>query len=298
MARLGRWRRGLILCGALGLSIGIGNPGGAATQTPLERGLATTSLTAHELHQLANINVERVDPWCWKVNGVCWHSPATAKKPAIMFGDSHVAMWLPAVAAALPDYQIQVWWHPSCPVAKVKPFSQSDQSYNTECVKWRSDTIAQIVKVHPRLIILAERTSSLFVSSGQLITTQALTSALQQSFAALAKSHAQIALIGDTPSFPSDPVSCLALHRTTPLYCAIKRDSLAREQQSLTEAEKAAAKESGVTFVDPRPWVCSKTLCPALLGNDVGYSDQDHFTASAVAQLSGRLKEALQPALR
>jgi len=42
----------------------------AATPTLLARGLATSTLSPHEQHQLTNINVERVDPWCWKVRGV------------------------------------------------------------------------------------------------------------------------------------------------------------------------------------------------------------------------------------
>ncbi len=291
-------RRSSLVVAALGLMLAAPSASGAASESPLQQGLATTSLTSHELHQLSNINVERVDPWCWKVKGVCWHSPTSAKKSAILFGDSHVAMWLPAVAAQLRKYQVQVWWHPSCPVASVTPWSPNDQAFNQSCVKWRNDTISALVKARPQLIVMAERTSGLFVQPGQLIEQRVLTAALGQSFTQLAKSGARLALVGDTPSFINDPVACLALHRTSARSCAIDRSSLPVAQQSLTNAEAAAALAHRVTFIDPRPWVCSKTLCPALLGKNVGYSDQDHFTASAVSELSSRFGAEIAPALR
>ena len=270
----------------------------AATPTLLARGLATSTLSPHEQHQLTNINVERVDPWCWKVRGVCWASPKSASKTAIVFGDSHAAMWLPALAATLSAYKIGVWWRPSCSVASLKGWNPWVHKFDQECSTWRSKTIASINAAHPTLVVMAERTSSSFIADGQLVSEAGLTSALRTTFAQLRPSRARLVMIGDISAFAADPVACLSLHLHDAQQCTNDLKSLPSAQRSLGSAERNAARNAGVTFVDPRPWVCSSTRCPAILGSEVGYSDSDHLTASAVAAMAKLFAVAIGPALR
>jgi hypothetical protein len=49
----------------------------------------------------------------------------------------------------------------------------------------------------------------------------------------------------------------------------------------------------GVRAIDPTPWFCSETVCPAIIGNILAYRDTSHMTATYSSALSPLLSEQL-----
>jgi hypothetical protein len=58
--------------------------------------------------------------------------------------------------------------------------------------------------------------------------------------------------------------------------------------------EERAATGGGAGFVDPTPWVCPSTPCPAVIGNFMVFRDEHHLTTPFSAALWSRLGDALQ----
>jgi SGNH domain-containing protein len=59
-----------------------------------------------------------------------------------------------------------------------------------------------------------------------------------------------------------------------------------------------AARQEGALVIDPIPWFCNATTCPAVVGNVIVYSDTSHMTATYSQLLRSRLEAALIPATR
>jgi hypothetical protein len=59
------------------------------------------------------------------------------------------------------------------------------------------------------------------------------------------------------------------------------------------QVEQDLAAAEGIGFIDPTPWVCPSSPCPAVLGNLLVYRDAGHLTATFAAALTDRLEQAV-----
>ena len=99
-------------------------------------------------------------------------------------------------------------------------------------------------------------------------------------------------IIGDNPSWPQSPNSCVSKHLKDPDVCAVNRgDSYSPVLQS---AEKAAAEERGGSFVDTVDLLCGDTACPAVYGSVLMSRDGNHVTTTAARALAAPIAAALR----
>jgi hypothetical protein len=106
-----------------------------------------------------------------------------------------------------------------------------------------------------------------------------------------------VALIGDTPRAPENPPVCLSSNLDDALSCATARDTAIATDYLAEQAN--VAREAGVTFIDPTPWVCPTDPCPAVIGRYLVYRDTHHLTTAYTVAVRGRLSAALPvPAVR
>lgn len=61
------------------------------------------------------------------------------------------------------------------------------------------------------------------------------------------------------------------------------------------EAQAAMAEAHGVTFVDPTQWLCNDEGCPAVIGAQLVYADEDHLSVPVSRSLAPLLAEVLLP---
>jgi hypothetical protein len=57
-----------------------------------------------------------------------------------------------------------------------------------------------------------------------------------------------------------------------------------------------ALRTEGVTVIDPTPWFCADSVCPAIIGNTLVYRDQSHVSATYIRLLAPVLSSQLPAA--
>ena len=65
-------------------------------------------------------------------------------------------------------------------------------------------------------------------------------------------------------------------------------------KQDRRELVMAAARQEGAEIVDPTPWFCTATFCPAVVGNVLVYRDQHHVTTAYDRLLAPLLAKKLR----
>ncbi|HYK94617.1 MAG TPA: acyltransferase family protein [Candidatus Dormibacteraeota bacterium] len=229
------------------------------------------------------------------VNGPCTFGDRASKTEVVLFGDSHVLQWWPAVEsiARERDWKVVVLVKTSCTYADVTTVSVSGPK--TVCDAWRSTALARIAADRPAMVIVSANHRAPPIVGGVVLAGGAATTAMQgaaaRTLADLRATGASVVVIADTPQVPWDPADCLSRYADHVIRCALQRD-VALDPAWLV-AERAAATGAGATFVDAAAWACPSDPCPAIIGRYVVYADTNHLTRPFVAALTSRLDAAL-----
>jgi hypothetical protein len=264
-----------------------------------------TSLSAKLRGQVANAandNPGKVYPTT--ENGctnpsACVFGDAKAAKAIVLFGDSHAQMWLPAVnrIAAAHKLKLILLFMPQCPAATLNVWLPNYDTSYTACSATRRAWIADLNKSHPLTILLADRTYNVrsAASGGTSTFTEAQWQAgMETTISTLRPSKAHIVVLGDITVLDQSVPSCLAADATSVQSCSVPNPNPARP--SRVAAERAAAKVENVTYVDPAPWLCTKT-CSPVIGGYIAYYDPFHISVTYDGFLSGVLQIALRKVL-
>ncbi len=225
----------------------------------------------------------------------CTVGPTNASKIVVLFGDSHAAMWVPAILPSVvkSGAKVVVLWQGLCPAANV---SVNEPSFGdpATCNKFRRDMISLINQIHPEAVLLGERSGGVKGPNGLYASNSKWATALAQTIKAISSPGRSIAVIEDTPQFPVWVPTCLSAHRTSVQACTVTFDSpisLGRQAGQL-----AAAKATGSRFIVTKPWFCT-TRCPAVIGNMIPYIDGSHISTTYATYLSGVMGQAIKPML-
>ena len=86
----------------------------------------------------------------------CTFGDTSSNTTVVLFGDSHAAMWFPAVDQAAQQFgwKLITWTKATCPPFPLPIFSPVLGRTFTECDEWRADVLDQIAAIHPALVIL------------------------------------------------------------------------------------------------------------------------------------------------
>jgi SGNH domain (fused to AT3 domains) len=228
----------------------------------------------------------------------CDFGDTTSTTSIVLFGDSHAEMWLSAVIpwALSQHVKLIVLTIDGCPVADVDVWLSHAQGYYTACTADRARDIAMIVGLKPAYVVVSERTSHLKSSPTAYFTNAQWRAGLATSLTQLKASGAKLAVIGDTTVLDSPPPLCLASSPTNVQRCSNASPNPRLVDKNHASAQAAAARAEGVAFIDPVPWLCTKTCSPVVGDMDV-YRDAYHLTNTYVTYLSKVLGAALSSAL-
>jgi peptidoglycan/LPS O-acetylase OafA/YrhL len=199
----------------------------------------------------------------------------TGTTQVVLIGDSHAGMWLSAMnaIAVTNHWKLAFFAKSGCPLGDYPDFvNPSLKRAYTECNAWRPAVIADVVAMHPALVVVGSQGRTIAASEPN---------GLEESIKALEAGGAKVAFISDTPSpaIEGSVPDCLSEHLSDVQACAIPRS-----QSALTgagrQAEIAGAKRAGASVIDPTPWFCTATICPAVVQNTIVYEDNSHITAT------------------
>jgi parallel beta-helix repeat protein len=212
----------------------------------------------------------------------------TGQTDVVLVGDSHAGMWLPAVneLAVQKGWRLTFMAKTGCPVGDYPTFELSGYANRpyTECNAWRSAIIRHIAALKPALVIVASEQRSIAAAEPNGLT---------RSLDAIKKSAKRVIFLADTPKPSTDVPDCLAAHGDDLPACDLSV-AAAGVQSSGRLAEIAGAEAAGAFVVDPTPWFCTATLCPAVIQDAIVYVDASHITETYALLREPQLAAAIE----
>lgn len=225
----------------------------------------------------------------------CAFGDTHSKHTMVLFGDSHALMWFPALdaVATAAKWRLVALMNYGCPVADVTVWDVVTNSPDPDCPIFRAHMIRRIDKLDPQLLVVSENFYVLDAKDHP-ITDASWTTALEKSLRALHARSMRRVVIGQDELVP-DPVACLAASPTAVQSCS--RPAASASFTAELAADRAAAREAKVPYVNEVPWLCS-TTCTVVIGKMIVYNSSGHLTATYDTYLTDVLRLALRASMR
>ncbi len=222
----------------------------------------------------------------------CDFGDTSSSTSIVLFGDSHAAMWFPAVESTANQLGLNLytWTKSTCPPLMIAIFSPVLGRDYTECDQWRQNVLARIAQVHPALVILgvARHYTDIYgftpYSAQWLQGLSAMVSAIRQL-------GPKVLVIGPVPKPPFDVPGCLSVHLTSATACTVPLSRGINVPGKLAEEHAVAA--AGGSYLDPDPWFCTATTCAVMVDNLLVYRDDNHLTATYASYLAPAVTDEL-----
>jgi hypothetical protein len=194
----------------------------------------------------------------------CVYGDRHAASSMVLFGDSHARMWIGAInpLAQQAHLRLIVLGHNGCPLVAVQVAS----GYSPSCVSFRTQALQVIRHLHPKVVVLTNRTTYDGVSEAQW------QSSLRATVHELRPSGAQLLMIGDIQEFSVPLPDCLARFHTHVNSC-VAHEIVGRET-----TERNVARDLHVPYIDPRPWLCTHRRCSPVIGSFIAYWNPQHVS--------------------
>ncbi|WP_148615663.1 acyltransferase family protein [Nocardioides rubriscoriae] len=241
--------------------------------------------------------------------GACDYSPADARqvcprgdvdadRSIVVIGDSHARMWISAFEriAAREGYRTYYFVKPLCTAADVVVSDLTGAPWG-DCSAFRHWAFDQVDALRPALTVVASTApeGAVHTADGPVEPDDPRRAAVMQqgwgrTFTRLASSSGDVRLIRDVPLADVAPGACL--DRGDPdLGDCLFTPEPAHEAEADVSVRAAAL--DGVPVVDPRPWLCWRGRCAAVVGDVIPYIDRSHLTAVYAALLGESLGRRL-----
>ena len=234
----------------------------------------------------------------------CVYGDPSSDTTVVMFGDSHMMQWFPALNAVAKKrgWRLVGLTKSGCPPADITAYNSSFKRAYTECDDWRSATLRRIEQdEHPALIVTSQLSRYAVYQDGDKLSRSDSAGPLEDAYVStlrrLRSTGARVVVVRDSPKPPNDVNDCVAdsLHHLD--RCAT---SSARDHPFTAVDARAADKVPGVRLLDPTPVICPDGTCPAVMGNALVYRNGGHLTATFAHTLAPwfarRLPHSLHPA--
>jgi hypothetical protein len=250
---------------------------------------------------LAGLHHDRADVGrCNYADGrrrLCRRGDVHGHRLLVALGDSQARAWIPALEtmAARTRYAAYYLAKPGCTAARVTP--DHGEGGFEGCVSWREWAIDAIRRLRPNvLVITGALPDGLAARDGHRVTDPVEVAArtrvgLVSTIRAVRDRVGHAFVVSDAPGVAADPAVCLAQAGADLGSCASAPSVAA---QLHFAADRAAARRTGSTFVDARPWFCWQGLCPAVVGATVTYRDRGHMTTVYSRSLAWPLQHAMR----
>jgi peptidoglycan/LPS O-acetylase OafA/YrhL len=197
----------------------------------------------------------------------CVRGSDGAARRIVLVGDSHVAHWLHPMAEIVDahGWQLVALINPGCNLSAESEFLSSRSSLYEQCEAWRSGIVERIIGLNADVVVaLGTR-----IAEGE---REVLPPGFVEAWERL--SFLDIPVIGlrDNPRHERDVPDCLAEHGDRAPECAVSPSEI--YDDDVLEADLPP----GVQLLDTRPYFCTPTECPSVIGNVRVYRDQAHVT--------------------
>jgi peptidoglycan/LPS O-acetylase OafA/YrhL len=233
----------------------------------------------------------------------CVFGDSSSATTLVLFGDSHAAMWFPALEQIANErhWRLISMVRASCPVATVPVYDPRGGEEQQECAVWRRLALRRIMELRPTLVVMANSVGYIKrpgESEGlsQLSYGQ-WAKGMRTTFVSLDSAGVRGLLFRDTPRAKTDVPLCLsraAYFGWEQRDCATDRDhALYPEIYDLEQ--RAAGGLSHISTVDLSDLVCGSAVCETVQRGMVVYRDRSHLTATFARSLAPALLQRIEP---
>lgn len=215
----------------------------------------------------------------------CAAGDTTSTTRVALVGDSHAAMWNPALekVAAQRHWRLETLARVNCPLQDLPITSSYLRREYTECEQWRGQIMARLQAEHPRLIVLGVR-RRYGPDFGFTAYDQAWLDSLGRTVAQLRSTGATVLVLGQIPDPHMEVPICLSVHLDDAGACSPPR-SAAVNDGGISD-ERAATTIHGGHYADLTALFCAAERCPVIIGNDLVFFDDNHLTMAYAQALS------------
>jgi len=229
-------------------------------------------------------------------SSLCEFGNTESDRTVVIYGDSHAAMWIPALdrIGERNDWKVIQLTKPGCIVPDFPNYSNSLGREYTECSEFRDWAVEQIERIQPDVLILTSAGKGILRSDDGEPTSEGLPevweTGLDSMLERLTPLAGRVVLLGDM-AYPSGPgIDCLSEHPDDVSACNTPyEDAVLVEHNAM---ERRVAEAHGVEYVDIIPWFCTDTTCPAVIGGITTHRDAMHINENYVVFLSSALAES------
>jgi peptidoglycan/LPS O-acetylase OafA/YrhL len=234
----------------------------------------------------------------------CVFGEPESSTTVVLFGDSHADEWsTPFASIAVQNgWRLVTYLKSSCSIADIPVYNMRLHRFSPECAQWRSAAIAEIIRLRPVAVIIAEFSSgyirgALTDLGENAVDLAAWSNGLNRTVETFHRAGIAVIELRDSPTPGRDMKNCLARadwHRQPLSSCETQRSEALDE--GVTNAERAVSERiPSVAFVDLTVEICDSSTCPAVRDGIPVYRDANHLTASYAAHLAVPLASALTP---
>jgi len=254
--------------------------------------------------QLADWGGSTIPPRCGvpqsaSVEKICQLGDPNGKDLMVVYGDSHAAMWAPALQwiAKTAHWRLVILSKSFCPASPVTIANPAalgaPNTPDVACDRWHTWATRWINRHRPQVLVVTQMSIYQFpvahAASAVWPSDEQWRQGLVDLYASLTDKSTRNVILGDipVPSAPGPP--CLALHPNDVQACTTPAE---RAIPKTNAVEESAAKSLGVYYIDTVPWLCSAS-CPAIIDKYIMYFDQVHIGATGARYLQVVLGDAL-----
>ena len=223
---------------------------------------------------------------------VCVYGDTTSDFTVALYGDSHAAQWFPAFEkmAIKRNWKLVTYTKRGCPPADIPTYSKVLGKNYQECAPWRENVLKQMVTDGVQTVFIAHFDRLLSASTRIPMWQKEWRAGLQSTIDLLTAKGITPILMEDTPYPGQDVPTCLSRHYTNVQLCNPIISSAYREDmhQMLQDFD---AEDVHVLWT--RPWFCTASGCPTVVGNILVYRDDNHMTVTFASFIAPLLDAAV-----
>jgi peptidoglycan/LPS O-acetylase OafA/YrhL len=230
--------------------------------------------------------------------GKCVYGDPNGIRNLVLFGDSHATQWMPALnlIGLKNNFKVTMYTKSGCPAANLSvlyEFNPGQYREYPECAIWRSNVIAELSALPNLDLIVLAASNSYNAGSDKKSTLDYWVNGYKTTISDLQKYSDKIIILNDTPH-PGNPTAldCLGKNLATPSICDMSISQTV-DQIDRMDALTQVSAQNAIPLINPVPWLCFQSICPAVLDGIPAYVDGSHLSAQMSERLAPLLEQSV-----
>ncbi|MGH9172573.1 MAG: SGNH hydrolase domain-containing protein [Acidimicrobiales bacterium] len=164
----------------------------------------------------------------------------------------------------------------SCPPVDETIGHNLNKTPNTECDRWRNQSISRINAFDPQIVIVTGNDFDPGNAEDRPMPQDVYSAGPLKTLEDISARGRRLEALGDISYLTTTGPVCLAANEGELQECTSVTPTAAPASHML--AQEDAANKADATYISTIPWLCTPTKCPAIIDDIDVYQDQFHIT--------------------